>query len=126
LIRKDFIQRYFDELANVLAVVMNLKNNLKPVEAEAKISDFANDFLKISFEEILAIETDLIEFLKEEKAFTFDHFKILEDLLYHKYLLNPTDTYLKKNTLEVLNYVSKNDTNYSFERMSRLKELDSK
>ena len=33
MIRKDYIQRYFDELAKVLAAVLQLKNDLKPVEA---------------------------------------------------------------------------------------------
>jgi hypothetical protein len=56
LIRKDFIQRHFDELAKVLAAVLQLKNDFKPIEAESKINDFANDFLGISFDEILSIK----------------------------------------------------------------------
>ena len=123
MIRKDFIQRHFDELAKVLAAVLQLKNNLKPIEAEAKINDFANDFLGINFEDILAVEEDLIDYLKEHKAFTLDHFKLLEDLLYHKHLIKPEDNHLKIITVEVLNYVSKNDTNYSLERMNRINEI---
>ncbi len=123
MIRKDYIQRYFDELAKVLAAVLQLKNDLKPVEAEAKLNDFSTDFLGISFEEILAIETNITEYLTEQKEFTIDHFKLLEDLLYHKYLLYPTDTHLQKITLEILAYLAKNDTDYSFERMKRINEL---
>ena len=123
MIRKDFIQRHFDELAKVIATVLQLKNDSKPVEAEAKINDFANDFLKVSFEELLTIDNNLINYLKEEKAFSFDHFKILEDLLYHKYLINPKDNQLKKLTLEVLNYVAKNDTSYSLERVNRINQM---
>ena len=123
MIRKDFIQRHFDELAKVIATVLQLKNNSKPVEAEAKINDFANDFLKVSFEELLTIDNNLINYLKEEKAFSFDHFKILEDLLYHKYLINPKDNQLKKLNLEVLNYEAKNDTSNSLERVNRINQM---
>jgi hypothetical protein len=123
MIRKDFIQRHFDELAKVLAVVLQLKNDLKPVEAEAKINEFANDFLGINFEQILTFEGTLIEHLKEQNAFTLAHFKILEDLLHHKQLLQPTDQHLKKITLVVLKYVAATDTDYSLERMNRLQNL---
>ena len=123
MIRKDFIQRHFDELAKVLAVVFQLKNNLQPKEAEAKLNKFSTDFLGISLEEILAINTNIIDYLTNNKEFTLDHFKILEDLLYHKYLLDTSNTHLKKLTLEVLNYLTKIDTNYSFERMNRLNQL---
>jgi hypothetical protein len=123
MIRKDFIQRHFDELAKVLAAVLQLKNDFKPVEAESKINDFANDFLGIHFEELFALEEHLIPHLKEQKAFTLAHFKILEDLLYHKHRLQPNDNPLKAITEKVLNYVALTDTDYSLERMNRLKEL---
>ena len=123
MIRKDYIQRYFDELAKVLAVVLQLKNDFKLVEAESKLNDFFTDFLGISFEEILAVKENLIEHLIEKKELTLDHFKILEDLLYHKHLLNHSDNHLKEITVEVLYYVSKNDTSYSLERMNRINEI---
>jgi len=122
MIRKDYIQRYFDELAKVLAAVLQLKNDLKPTEAEDKLNDFSTDFLGASFKEILAIDNNLVEFLTKEKAFTLTHFKILEDLLYHKYLMNTSDRKLKKLTLEVLKYVVKTDKDYSVERVKRIEE----
>ena len=42
MIRKDYIQRYFDELATILAVVLQLKDNSKPIEAEEKTSIMAD------------------------------------------------------------------------------------
>lgn len=124
MIRKDYIQRYFDELAKVLAVVLQLKNDLKPLEAESLVDDFADSHLGINLNEIIEIESSiLIEFLIKEKAFTLDHFKLLEDLLYHKYLININDIKLKKCTLEVFNYLTKTDTDFSFNRMNRTKEL---
>ena len=124
MIRKDFIQRHFDELAKVLAAVLKLKNDFKTVEAEAKINDFAKDFLGIYFDEIIAIKANLLELLIKDKGFTIDHFKLLEELLYHKYLFNPADKNLKETTYAILSYVSKNDANYSFERMERINRLN--
>ncbi len=124
MIRKDYIQRYFDELAKVLAAVLQLKENQKPIEAEEKINDFSTDYLGVSFEEILSIEKEsLITFLIKNKEFTITHFKLLEDLLYHKYLINSSDDNLKNITLEVLKYTSENDTDYSFERMDRMDQI---
>lgn len=123
MIRKDYIQRYFDELAKVLAAVLQLKNDLKPTEAEAKLNDFSTDFLGVNFEELLAINTDFIEFLIQEKEFTLTHFKILESVLYQKHLLFNADEKLKALTLIVLVYTSENDSDYSLERATRLNEL---
>lgn len=123
MIRKDYIQRYFDELSKVLAAVLQLKNALKPVEAESKLNDFSTDFLGINFEEILSLEENHISFLIEHKEFTITHFKLLEDLIYHKYLINPSDEKLKKLTLEVLKYVAENDTDFSVERMDRIARI---
>jgi len=124
LIRKDYIQRYFDELAKVLATVLQLKNDLRPVEAETKLNDFSTDYLGIPLAELLSLKHDeVIEYLIQEKAFTLTHFKLLEDLLYQQHLLKPTDINLKHITLSILRYTSINDTNYSIERASRIKEL---
>lgn len=124
MIRKDYIQRYFDELAKVLAVVLQLKNDLKPIEAESKLDEFCADYLAINFQEILSInKNDFITHLIEKKEFTITHFKLLEDLLYYKYLLNPSDKKLKSITLEILNYLTENDTDFSFDRMNRIDEL---
>ena len=66
MIRKDYIQRYFDELAKVLAVVLQLKNDLRPTEAATKLNDFATDYLGISFEEILSLKKST-EIMKKRK-----------------------------------------------------------
>jgi hypothetical protein len=124
MIRKDYILRYFDELAKVLALVLKLKKDLKSVEAEAELNDFSTDFLGVNLEELLSTDKDnIIENLISQKKFTITHFKLLEDLFYHKHLINPSDDKLKKLTLEVLKYVSENDTDFSMERMSRIDQL---
>ena len=124
MIRKDYILRYFDELAKVLAVVLQLKNDLKPLEAESQVNDFANSHLGIDLDEIIKTEsTLLIDYLIQNKSFTLDHFKLLEDLLYHKYLLNTSNLELKKCTLLIFNYLTEIDTDFSFNRMNRISEL---
>jgi hypothetical protein len=124
MIRKDYILRYFDELAKVLALVLKLKKDLKSVEAEAELNDFSTDFLGVNLEELLSTDNyNIIENLISQKKFTITHFKLLEDLFYHKHLINPSDDKLKKLTLEVLKYVSENDTDFSMERMSRIEQL---
>jgi hypothetical protein len=124
LIRKDYILRYFDELAKVLAVVLQLKNDLKPLEAESQVNDFASSHLGIDLDEITKTESSLlIDYLIQKKSFTLDHFKLLEDLLYHKYLLNTSNIELKKCTLVIFNYLTEIDTDFSFNRMNRINEL---
>jgi len=124
LIRKDYIQRYFDELAKVLAAVLQLKNDFKSTEAEVKLNDFSTDYLGIPLAELLSLNlTEVVDYLIKEKKFTLTHFKLLEDILYQQYLLKPTDSHLKQITLTTLRYTSVNDTDYSIERATRIKEL---
>ena len=124
MIRKDYIHRYFDELAKVLALVLQLKNDIKPTEAEAKLNNFSTDYLGISLEKLLSFNpTEIIDYLTEKKAFTFNHFKLLEDILYQQHLLHPIDEHLKQITLNILRYTSATDSNYSIERANRVKEL---
>ena len=124
MIRKDYIQRYFDELAKVLAAVLQHKNDLKPVEAEAKLNEFSTDFLGINLNELLSLENEkIIEYLIAQKEFTLTHFKLLEEILFHKYLIDSSDDKLKNLTLEVLKYTSENDTDYSIERMERKDQI---
>lgn len=124
MIRKDYIQRYFDELAKVLAAVLQLKNDFKSTEAEVKLNDFSTDYLGIPLAELLSLNlTEVVDYLIKEKKFTLTHFKLLEDILYQQYLLKPTDSHLKQITLTTLRYTSVNDTDYSIERATRIKEL---
>ena len=124
MIRKDYIQRYFDELAKVLAAVLQLKNDFKSTEAEVKLNDFSTDYLGIPLAELFSLNlTEVVDYLIKEKKFTLTHFKLLEDILYQQYLLKPTDSHLKQITLTTLRYTSVNDTDYSIERATRIKEL---
>lgn len=125
MIRKDYIQRYFDELAKVLAAVLQLKNDLKPTEAESKLNDFSTDFLGISLSELLSLNPNkIVTHLIKNKSFTLTHFKLLEELLYHQWLLKPSNEKLKQLAHKILNYTAENDTDYSVERAKRIKHLE--
>ncbi len=124
MIKKDYIQRYLDELTKMIAVVLQLKQNNEPELADIKIDEFANNFLGIDL--IALIETEpkkLIGKLLSNYNFEITHFKILEELLYQKYLLIPSNVNLKNCTLEVTNYLIEIDKDFSFERQNRIQEL---
>ncbi len=124
MIRKDYIQRYFDEMAKMLAKILLFKQNNEPDKAEELLNEFATDFLKINLKIILETPEDkLIDKLKTELDFDLTKFKLLEELLFQKFLLTPTNISLRNSTLEVINYIIKNDSDFSVERHQRLQEL---
>lgn len=124
MIKKDYIQRYLDELTKMIAAVLQLKQNNEPELADIKIDEFANNFLNINLNELVkGSNPTLIESLLNKHHFELTHFKILEELLYQKYLLTPSNTNLKNCTLEVLNYLLKVDKDFSVERKNRVQEL---
>ena len=109
MIRKDYIQRYFDEMAKMLAKILLFKQNNEPDKAEELLNEFATDFLKINLKIILETPEDkLIDKLKTELDFDLTKFKLLEELLFQKFLLTPTNISLRNSTLEVINYIIKN------------------
>ncbi|MBL1231184.1 MAG: hypothetical protein COA31_000535 [Flavobacteriales bacterium] len=124
MIRKDYIQRYFDEMAKMLAKILFLKQNNEPDKIQETLNDFANDFLEINLKNILETPKDkLIDTLKTKHDFDLTKFKLLEELLFQKFLLTPTDISLRNSTLEVINYIVKNDSDFSVERHQRFQEL---
>jgi len=124
MIRKDYIQRYFDEMAKMLAKILFLKQNNEPEKAEELLNEFATDFLKINLQDLLKTsENNLISTLISKHDFDLIQFKLLEELLFQKFLLRPTDISLRNSTLEVINYIIKNDSDFSVERHQRLQEL---
>lgn len=125
MIRKDYIQRYFDELAKVLAAVLQFKQNHEPENAEEKLDEFGLNFLNVDINELIENNSDnFISVLIEKYQFEMIQIKLIEELLYHKYLLNPSYKPLKNCTLEVLNYLAKNDSDFSWERQNRINQLN--
>lgn len=124
MLKKDYIQRYVDELAKMVAKVLLLKQTNEPKKANEELDEFGTDYLKISLNELINSDNKtVISTLITDNKFELTHFKILEELLYQKHLLNPNNIELKKLTLVILEYVIKNDTDFSLERNSRIKTL---
>ncbi len=124
MIKKDYIQRYIDELTKMIAAILQLKQNNEPELANIKIDEFANNFLNVNLNDLIKTNPNqIINGLLTDYKFELTHFKILEELLYQKYLLTPSNLPLKKCTLEVLNYLLEIDKDYSFERQNRVQEL---
>lgn len=111
-------------MAKMLAKILLFKQNNEPDKAEELLNEFATDFLKINLKIILETPEDkLIDKLKTELDFDLTKFKLLEELLFQKFLLTPTNISLRNSTLEVINYIIKNDSDFSVERHQRLQEL---
>lgn len=126
MIRKDYIQRYFDELAKVLVAVLQLKQKQEPENAEEKLDEFGLNFLNVDINELIENNSDnFIPLLLKKYQFEIIQIKLIEELLYHKYLLNPSNKTVKNCTLEVLNYLAKNDSDFSWERQNRINQLNS-
>jgi hypothetical protein len=124
MIRKDYIQRHIDELSKVLAVVLKLKQNNEPEKADLQLDEFGANFLSVNLNQFIQnYNENSIEGLIIKHQFEITHFKILEELLYHKYLLNTDNLALKRITLDIMNYLSKTDKDFSFDRMNRINEL---
>lgn len=124
MLKKDYIQRYVDELTRMIAKVLQLKQNNKSEEANEALDEFGNDYLKINLNELIdSNHLTIVEELINQQKFELTHFKILEELLYQKHLLNVNNTKLKELTLVILGYVVKEDKDYSLERNNRIKAL---
>lgn len=108
----------------MIAKVLQLKQNNEPEKAEQELDEFGNDYLKINLNELIENNNpSIIDELITQHSFELTHFKILEELLYQKYLLAKENEKLKTVTLNISQYVAKNDTDFSLERNSRIKVL---
>ena len=124
MLKKDYIQRYTDELAKMVAKVLLLKQTNQPENANETLDEFGNSFLNINLTELINSDSStVIENLLTKNQFELTHFKVLEELLYQKYLLAPQNIKLKEITLVILQYIIEKDTDFSIERHNRMKRL---
>lgn len=124
MIKKDYIQRYLDELSKILAVVLKLKQNNEPEKADLQLDEFGENYLGLNLNQLIENYNEYsIKELLANHQFEITHFKILEELLYHKYLLNTENIALKRITLELMNYIANIDKDFSFDRMNRINHL---
>ena len=53
MLKKDYIQRYVDELAKMVAKVLLLKQTNEPEKANEELDEFGTDYLKISLNDLI-------------------------------------------------------------------------
>lgn len=124
MLKKDYIQRYVDELTKMIAKVLQLKLNNEPQRANMELDEFGNNFLNLNLNELtLRNPESLIDELITQNQFELTHFKILEELLFQKFEIDKHNEKLKIVTLEVLRYVKKIDTDFALDRDQRIKQL---
>jgi hypothetical protein len=124
MLKKDYIQRYVDELSKMIAKLLQLKLNNEPEKANYELDEFGNNFLNIDLNELASTKRGtIIQKLIEQNQFELTHFKILEELLFQKLELDEKNENLKIITLEVLHYVNNVDTDFLLNRNNRIKQL---
>lgn len=124
MLKKDYIQRYLDELTKMIAKVLLLKQNNEPDKVNAELDQFGETYLSINLNQLIEQNSsNIIEDLLEKHNFELTHFKIVEELLYQKYLISPENTQLKNILLKLSTYLSKTDKDFSLERLNRINEL---
>lgn len=124
MLKKDYIQRYLDELTKMIAKVLQLKLNNEPEKANEELDQFGEDYLNINISDLIESNLEkVIDELISKHHFEVTHFKILEEILYQKHLLSPNNTKLKSLTLIILEFTTKTDKDFSIERTNRIKQL---
>jgi hypothetical protein len=124
MLKKDYIQRHLDELVKMIAKVLLLQQNNEPEKANFELDQFGETYLKINLNQLIEQNpASIINELIEKQNFEITHFKILEELLYQKYLIAPSNNKLKSLTLTVLNYLSNIDKDFSIARKERIDQL---
>ncbi len=124
MLKKDYIQRHLDELVKMIAKVLLLQQNSEPEKANFELDQFGESYLKLNLNKIIEENpSNIIDELLEKQNFEITHFKILEELLYQKYLITPTNPHLKSLTLKILTYLSNTDKDFSISRKERIKQL---
>lgn len=108
----------------MIAKVLLLQQNNEPEKANFELDQFGETYLKLNLNQLIEQnQTTIINKLIVEQYFEITHFKILEELLYQKYVVTPTNPKLKSLTLAVLNYLSKTDKDFSLDRQTRINQL---
>lgn len=132
MLRKDYIQRKFEEFGKFLALLMGFKNNNQWSELEKQINENSQKFtgVEIGAIEMISDPALLLE-LTEARGLKEEQLKILGDLLYEKGLayLNQQKEIEAKNAftkaLALYNYISANslETDFSLDMHYKVKAI---
>ncbi len=126
---RDFLGKQIDQLGKVLAALFNKlfkePDQFISIEDNETIQMFQDD-LSIDLGEVSKLSQDeLMEFLINERGYSFENLEKLVKViaLIRKGDHSFTDNTLKSIELSILNHLTTNDKNFSFERQMRIDHL---
>ncbi len=132
MLRKDYIQRKFEEFGKFLALLMGFKNNSQWLELEKEINENSQKFTGIEIEVAEGLkDSDFIQELTLKRELKEDQLKMLGDLLYEKGI-NYTQIFKEdesKNAfskaLVIYNHIKSNslETDFSLDMHYKIKAI---
>jgi len=85
MLRKDYLQRQFEEFGKVLAAILGFKKSGDMVNFEREIERAVKTFTSLEFEELLKMDLGAFEeMVSENDTLRPDQVKILADLFYER------------------------------------------
>lgn len=129
--KRDYIMKLVEEFARLLSAIVGLKSEGKSDEALELIDKVYRDFFEVDPAVIKSMsETEVLDFLQNDKAFDNERIKMMAELLFEEgmiYIENG-DPVLAGNVLEktrgMIRYLTDNDTTFSFDWYEKLHEID--
>ncbi len=85
MLRKDFLQRQFEEFGKVLAALLGLKKSGDMVNFEKEIENAVKTFTSLELDELLKMNLEAFEkMVKANETLRPDQIRILADLFYER------------------------------------------
>lgn len=85
MLRKDFLQRQFEEFGKVLAQILGFKKSGDMINFEKEIEKAVKTFTTLELEELLKMNLeDFEKMVKQNQSLRPDQIKILADLFYER------------------------------------------
>lgn len=85
MLRKDFLQRQFEEFGKVLAALLGLKKSGDMVNFEKEIENAVKTFTSLELDELLKMDLESFErMVKANEALRPDQIRMLADLFYER------------------------------------------
>lgn len=128
---RDYLSRYFHQLAEVLAALMRMRNRGENQLALDEIDQVLNSWFNINAEQINeSTVEELFEKINEHPEQVNDKIKVMAELLYQKVItyhaMNRMDDklFFAVKALNLFHLIDKRSNEYSIEIQERIAELD--
>ena len=132
MIRRDYILRMVEEFAKFLAAIVGLRKEGKFDEALTKIDSVYRGMLDLDPITVKSVDnTELLEFLQNEKGYSHAHLKMIAELLFEEGQIyhGNGDPISARNVLEksklLINYLMEHEATFSFDWYEKLAAIES-